>query len=131
MSPRMAETTWRFALALLTTAAVAGCAARTTPSVTWVPPADLACERDGDCVVRDTGQGCCPRCDPDVEPFAISARANAAWNALCADAMCTMEYCANPNLPPASAFIAVCANHVCERRARQAPKAPEIEGRLG
>jgi hypothetical protein len=106
------------ALLLLATVVVAGCAARSKPRLTWVPSADLACDRDADCVVRDTAQGCCPRCDPDVEPFAISARASAAWNALCADAMCTMEYCENPNLPHASAFVAVCTNHVCERSAK-------------
>ena len=110
-------TTCGFALALLMVAAVLACAARAKP-LTWVPPADLACERDGDCVVRDTTPGCCPSCDPEVEPFAISARATAAWDAQCAGAMCTMEYCHNPNLPPASAFVAVCVNHVCERRAK-------------
>jgi len=102
-------------------ASAAGC--RTSEAKTaWVMPADLACVTDDECTIRRTDLDCCCECDAcagSTGPFAISKRANAAWDARCAGAMCTMEACVEPVGRRVEDFRAVCVNQSCERRARR------------
>ena len=95
------------------------CQKRETGKV-WVMPADLACATDDDCTIRKMNFDCCCECDACAsdQPFAISKRANTAWDARCAGAMCTMEACLDPAGHRVEDFRAVCVNHACERRAK-------------
>jgi len=88
----------------------------------WVMPADLACDKDDDCTIRDADYGCCCSCHAcrgAGEPFAISKRANARWEEACAGAMCTLDYCENPVGHRIEDFQAVCVNRACERRVKR------------
>jgi hypothetical protein len=109
-----------FVASLLFAAAPVSCRTQEAKKV-WVMPADLACAADDECTIRNADLGCCCECSAcrTGEPFAISKRANAAWDESCAGAMCTMDACVDPVGRRVEDFRAVCVNHACERRTRR------------
>ncbi len=112
---------------------------RAPPPEPRPPPADLYCERDSECEIRDHAllDDCCSTFQPQTEPYAISRNAvdrrladlrTKCANAECSEHPCVGNECDDPLIRYAGSrhsglcrtdtneWDAVCSGHVCKRR---------------